>query len=257
MKNTLVALSVAAMLATAPVMANKANAVSHNSEKETFKATLLQVFKEDPEILLEGIKVLQEHQRELQQAFVEQQFEQQKEKLFHNPADPVFNDGGEVTVVEFFDYRCGYCQKNAADIRKLLENNDNVRFVYKEVAIQGPTSVELHKFSLAVAKTEPKLYPAFHHGLMTANNVNIAFAKNLALELGIDVEKVTTLADTDGIQQQLDDNYKLMQNLGIRGTPAFYVGDEKLGGLRGYQELRAKVLQQQEKIMAKRKGNDD
>ncbi len=154
-------------------------------------------------------------------------------ELFDDPSSPVAgNPSGDMTVVEFFDYRCPYCKQVHPTIQTLLREDGNIRFVYKEWPILGPSSVYAAKSALA-ARSQQK-YVAFHAALMdTRGALDEAAVQRAALSAGMDMDRLRQ--DLEGHADEFDDilrrNHELAKNLQLTGTPAFIIGDAIIPGI--------------------------
>jgi protein-disulfide isomerase len=139
-------------------------------------------------------------------------------------------------IVEFFDYRCGYCRHSAPDIFALLRDDPKDRFIYKEFPILGPGSVVAARAALAAR--EQGLYQSFHEALMTAD---IDFSEDsimrLAEQVGLDVDRLKAEMENPKIRTHIEETYKLAEALGIRATPAFIIGGELVPGAVDRAEL--------------------
>lgn len=194
----------------------------------------------NPEIL---IRAIQEHQSRQQRAERDQarnNLVALAPELNSNPASPVIgNPDGDVTVVEFFDYRCGYCKKVFPTIQALLKEDGNIRYVLKEFPILGPVSVIASQVALAVWDIAPDKYMAFHSALMTIRgqlSEERIFA--LADDLDIDIAAVRKAMNKAVVTDELNKNMKLAESLDINGTPAFVIGRELAPGAISMNELK-------------------
>ena len=150
------------------------------------------------------------------------------------------NPNGDVTVVEFFDYNCGYCKRALNDLTALLESDANVKVVMKEFPILSPGSVEAAKVSLAVAKQDR--YFDFHARLLNApGQANGAKALRIAEELGLDMARIREDMNSQEVQAEIDVTQQMAAAIGIRGTPAYLVGSELVPGAVGIDSLRSKI----------------
>jgi protein-disulfide isomerase len=149
-------------------------------------------------------------------------------QLEHDPRDFVANPDGKVTVVEFFDYRCGYCKLAAPEVVKLIGQNPDVRFVFKEFPIFGEVSDTAAKVALTrEAKAKGvQLYQA----LMGEKALDDAALDRHLAEVGVDPATARKNAEHPLIERQIEDTHTLALNLKIEGTPAFVVGDTLIPG---------------------------
>ena len=164
------------------------------------------------------------------------------EKLFKDPTSPVGgNPNGDVTIVEFFDYQCGYCKWVFPRIEKLLIDDSNLRFVFKEMPILGPNSVFAARAALAARKQGEKQYVAFHKVMMASRgSLNKASVLRFATGAGLDVERLKGDMEDDNINDMIRRNLKLADALSINGTPAFVIGDTIVRG--AVDLLKLKIL---------------
>ncbi len=171
-------------------------------------------------------------------------------KIFKSEYSPAFgNPEGDITVVEFFDYNCGYCKRVVEDVNKLIENDPKVRVVFKELPILGPTSETAARWALA-AKEQGK-YLEFHNALMTSKGrINDSKLESVAKDLGLDIDKMKTDANSETVSKQIENNRTLSRDLQITGTPGFIIGNEIIPGAIGYDDMVASIKSQRE-AMAK------
>jgi protein-disulfide isomerase len=151
-----------------------------------------------------------------------------RNQLEHDPRDFVANPTGKVTVVEFFDYRCGYCKLAAPEVVKLIEQNPDVRFVFKEFPIFGEVSDTAAKVALTrQAKAKGvQLYQA----LMSEKALDDAALDRRLTEVGVDPVAARKDAQHPLIERQVLDTHALAEALKIDGTPAFIIGDTMIPG---------------------------
>jgi protein-disulfide isomerase len=152
------------------------------------------------------------------------------------------NPEGDVTLVEFFDYNCGYCKRAMADMEKLLAEDDKLRVVLKEFPVLGQGSVEAAQVAVAVSRVAPEKYLDFHRVLMGARGqANKASALAAATEAGLDAAKVEAALGEAEVNNTIEEVYMLANRLGLTGTPSYVVGDEVVMGAVGYDQLKRKV----------------
>lgn len=163
--------------------------------------------------------------------------------LLRNAADPVLgNPAGDVTVVEFFDYNCGFCRRALDDMNALIADDANVRFVLKEFPILGEDSQAAHMVALAFNRLMPQAYGEFHERLMTASGrADEASAIRIATELGADETALRAEMDNPAIIRSIENTYLLAEALGITGTPSYVIGNELVPGALGEAALREKI----------------
>jgi len=150
-------------------------------------------------------------------------------QLEHDPRDFVANPAGAVTVTEFYDYRCPHCINIAPRVISLIHARPDVRFVFKEMPIFGPTSEHAARAALA-AKAQGKDYVGLYEALMAARPLTDDEIDRLAASKGVNIAAMNAAATVSADQSHLDDIAKLAQKLGIDGTPGFIVGDSIIHG---------------------------
>jgi protein-disulfide isomerase len=194
-----------------------------------------------PEVIVESVRSLQERERNAQTERSRQVIITRRDELLHDRESPVAgNHAGDVTVVEFFDYRCPHCKAVAATVKQLIQSDPQVRVVFKEFPILGEESTLAAKAALA-AHVQGK-YAAFHSALMEAREpLNQAVVLRIAADQGLDTEKMSADMQKPEIAAAIQQNRSLAQALGINGTPAFVVGDELVRGSVDLDALREVV----------------
>lgn len=199
-----------------------------NKEDAAFGAKVRSYLLANPEVLEEMAAKLQEKQQLKQQTAAKDALAKFRQQLERDPRDLVFNPGGSVTVVEFFDYNCGYCKVAAPEVVKLIKSNPDVRFVFKEFAFQTQDSIAAAKMVLTPT-ARPKgleLYTA----LMAQKPLNPETVDRVFKAAGVDPARARAAANDPAIERQIAETHDLARALGIDGTPAFVVGDQIIHG---------------------------
>jgi len=155
------------------------------------------------------------------------------------------NPKGDVMVVEFFDYNCGYCKKALEEIQQLRQDDKNVRIVFYDMPILGPESVEAARWSLA-AKKQGKYFD-YHALLMNhAGTKDEAVYKKLAEQVGMDAKKLAADKASPEIEEKIKNNIAMAQGLGVQGTPGFLVNERIFRGYIPYDVLKNTVNEARE-----------
>ena len=183
---------------------------------------------EHPEVIEEAVTKLRQNQMLEQAKAGAAEVSKYRQQLEADPRDLVINPNGTYTVVEFFDYRCGYCKLVAPEVVKLVAENPDVRFVFKEFPIFGEVSDTAAKMALTTAgKTKGLvLYKAW----MADRGLDEAALDRHLAEAGLDPAEVRKASNDPAIATQLTDTRNLAKTLGLEGTPAFVVGDYLIPG---------------------------
>jgi protein-disulfide isomerase len=156
------------------------------------------------------------------------------------------NPQGDVTLVEFFDYSCGYCKRALGDTLELLKSDPGLKIVLKEFPILGPGSLEAARVAVAVRMQDPTgaKYLDFHQRLLQSSGpADKARALAIAQTIGLDVAQLEKDMDSEEVRQSLEESGNLARTLGFNGTPSYVIGDNVVAGAAGLAALKAKIQQ--------------
>jgi protein-disulfide isomerase len=156
----------------------------------------------------------------------------------------VGNPDGDVTLVEFFDYNCGYCKRALPDLMGLMKDDPKLRVVLKEFPVLGPGSVEAAQVAVAVRMQDKggKKYLDFHQRLLGGRGqADKAKALAAAKDAGLDMARLEKDMASDEVRANIDENFKLAEALGLNGTPSYVIGREVVVGAVGAAALKEKV----------------
>jgi protein-disulfide isomerase len=231
------ALSVApAALAQSPVFTEQ----QRQAIGEVVKDYLLK----NPELLQDVMAELEKRQAEQQRVAQSAALKEARATLINAPHSIVAgNPSGDVTLVEFFDYNCGYCKRALGDVRALIKGDPKLRIVLKDFPVLGPDSVEASRVALAVKNqlSGEKLVD-YHFKLMASQGrVNGERALAVAKDMGVDTARVQKDMEAAEVRAALQENVGLGDKLGLSGTPAFIIGDEVIPGAVGLEPLKQVV----------------
>ncbi|MCO6382249.1 DsbA family protein [Oceanicola sp. 502str15] len=214
-------------------------AAMSDGEREAFRAEIRAYLLDNPEVLMEAIGVLEERQAADQA--------QGDVALVASNADALFNDAnswvggnpeGDITIVEFMDYRCGYCKKAFPEVENLIKADGNIRFIVKEFPILGEQSVVASRFAIATLQVAgPEAYKKVHDAMMgQRGEFTEAALTALAEQAGADPAPILAAMGSDEVSAVIAENHALAQAMQISGTPTFVLEDQML---RGYVPLQA------------------
>jgi len=200
-----------------------------------------------PEVIAESLQKYQQQQEASKQQAQTQALKDLQQTLVNHPASPVLgNPNGDVTVVEFLDYRCPYCKAMHQSIADMIANDGNVRVVIKEFPILGDESLYAARAALAAANQGK--YAEMHSALMTfKGKPGPKEVDALAKSLGLDTAKLKQDMAAPAVDQELQQNYNLAEALGINGTPAFIIGETLIPGAVKLEDLKAQIAKAREK----------
>ncbi len=241
-RRPLAAALVLGLLAASPAGPGAAAAEDFSpAQEEAINKLVRQYILDHPEIILEAVQALEQRKQAAADTKRSDTIEQNYQDLAHNPQSPVIgNPDGDVVVVEFFDYNCGYCRKMTEDMFDLVKDDGKIRYVLKELPIFGEGSRFAAKAALAAAQQGK--YREFHYALMTAGvTIDESSARAIAQSVGLDLARLETDMLDPALDQELDRNYELAHALGVEGTPALLIGRSFVPGARGYDELARMV----------------
>jgi protein-disulfide isomerase len=198
-----------------------------------------------PEVLQAAMDALDKHQKEAEADKARATIKDNNATIFNSTHQVVLgNPQGNVTMVEFFDYNCGFCKHALPDMMTLLKTDPNLKFVLKEFPVLGPGSVEAARVAVAARMQDPsgKKYIEFHQKLLGGRGpADKARALAVAKDVGYDMARIEKDMDSDEVKTTIDENMKLADALGVNGTPSYVVGNEVVVGAVGIDELKAKI----------------
>jgi protein-disulfide isomerase len=198
-----------------------------------------------PEVLQEALAELEKRQAAADAEKKETAVKDNAKDLFSSARQVVLgNPTGDATLVEFFDYNCGYCKRAMADMLDLLHDDPKLKIVLKEFPVLGPGSVEAAQVAVAVRMQDPdgKKYLEFHQKLLGGRGqADRARALAAATDAGLDVARIEKDLQSEEVKAALDESLRLAETLGISGTPTYVIGHEVVVGAVGLTALKEKV----------------
>lgn len=207
------------------------------TDRDALRAEIRDYLLEHPEVLIEAMDVLQarEEAAALQRDLT--MVSTHASTIFDDPNDWVGgNPNGDITLVEFMDYRCGYCRKAYDEVEELVKSDGNIRFVVKEFPILGEASLLSAQFAIAVRQLHgDPAYAAAHVALIGLRGEPTAETlTRLATDLGHDPQPILDRMGAPEVMAVIEANHALAEQMDITGTPAFVMKD---GVMRGYAPL--------------------
>ncbi|RVC78309.1 DsbA family protein [Mesorhizobium sp. M4A.F.Ca.ET.020.02.1.1] len=197
----------------------------------------------NPEVLLEVQEALEAKQKEEQRIAALGVIKNAKDEIFNSAFDGIVgNPNGKVTIVEFYDYNCGFCKRAIEDMQALTKANPDLRFVLKEFPILSPDSQKASVVSMAFHLMMPEKYGEFHTALLGGQGrATESIAIKIAVSLGADEAKLREKMKDPSINEALSRTYDLATKLSITGTPSYVVGNEVVFGALGKDVLAEKI----------------
>lgn len=197
-------------------------------KEEDFGQKVRAYLLEHPEVIEEAVVKLQENKQAAAAEGAKAALAKHRQQLERDPRDYVANPDGKYTVVEFFDYRCGYCKVSAPEVVKLIRENPDVRFVFKEFPIFGAESNLAAEVALSPAG-KPKNMQLFERFMAEKALDEAAIDRHLRA-VGVDPAAARSGGSSAEVKQHIADTRTLAMALGIEGTPAFIIGDRMIPG---------------------------
>lgn len=238
----------------APLPAAAADPAFSPAQQKAVEEIVRTYLNAHPEVILDALQAMKvkreaEEEERVRKALTEKQDELQKDP----EAPEAGNAKGDVTIVEFFDYQCGYCKRVVAMMQEFLKEDPNIRLVFKEYPVLGPQSLVAAKAALAAWKTDKAKYMPFHTALMGSKGpLSDDKIFGLATEVGLDAAKLKKAMEDPAIEKALRKNHELAQDLGINGTPSFVIGKILIPGALPKDVLKDAVAANREAAKAEK-----
>lgn len=228
----IIALSAVAAVAATVGRAETPNGAFSQAQQKQMQEAIRAYLLENREVILQSIQEYQSKQEAKAMQERQAALTANRDKLQHDAGSPVIgNPEGDVTIVEFFDYNCGYCKKMIPAVQELIESDKNIRFVFKEFPVLRPDLATAATAALAVWKIAPDKYWDYHTALMNGRGeLNEERLLKTADLVGIDRDKLKAAMADPEIAATIRENREMGQLIGISGTPAFIIGDQLLPG---------------------------
>ncbi|TKB93545.1 MAG: DsbA family protein [Nitrospira sp.] len=241
MKMTLAALVLCAALLSSPAFGQSTAPTTDPPWRQSVEQVIESYIRSHPEMIEQTLQALAAKRQEKEQASVKQAIVAHQSELLHDPASPVSGDlAGDVTVIEFFDYRCGFCKRAAGSVTQLQKDDARVRIVYKDFPILGDASVQVAKAALA-SRTQGR-HQAFHEALLAAKgDLSKEHVLQIASDVGLDAKRLEVDMEEPEWLTIIERNRELANDLRVTGTPAFVVGNEVVPGAVDLPALKALV----------------
>jgi len=198
----------------------------------------------NPRAIIASVANMQKAEMEGKTKDAQKNIATKKDELFNDKNSPQYAPSGyDVTVVEFFDYACGYCKKAQATVEELIKEDKKIRIIYKEFPILGLASKEMSTVGIAVNIIAPSSYKKFYDGMMKSNEKGMDAALKVAKAAGVNMSKLESALKNDSakINEILQSNLSLGGTIGINGTPGFVIGEELIPGAYELAAFKEKI----------------
>lgn len=234
------AATAALMMLPAPSRAENFSAAQRGEIEQIIKEYLVN----HPEVLEEASAELDKRKQLAEAEKARTEIKNHSDAIFNSPHQvTIGNAKGDVTLVEFFDYNCGYCKRALADLTSIMKEDSKLRVVLKEFPVLGPGSVEAARVAVAVRMQDSgKKYFDFHQRLLGGRGqADKARALAAAKEAGFDMGRIEKDMASDEVRTSIEENMRIAESLGLNGTPSYVVGSEVVVGAVGLAALKQKV----------------
>lgn len=215
-----------------------------DAERAAFRAEVRDYLVENPEVIVEAMGVLQSREDvaagERDKALVVEY----ADAIFNDPASWVGgNPDGDITVVEFMDYRCSYCRKAKPELDELVKSDGNIRLIIKEFPILGEGSMLSSRYAVAVLQLYGNdAYKAAHDALMTLRgDATPETLTRMATDMGLDAAKIIDRMNAPEVKAVIDANHALGSSMDINGTPMFVIQNSMVRGYLPLEDMRKLV----------------
>jgi protein-disulfide isomerase len=221
-----------------------------DTERAAFRAEIRAYLLDNPEVIIEAVTLLEDRQADAKA--------QDDLTLVAMNADELFDDGyswvggnpdGDITLVEFLDYRCGYCRRAMPEVEKLIAADGNIRLIVKELPILGENSMISSRFAVATKQVAgADAYKAVHDALMAlGGDLSDVALRRVADGLGLETDAIMAQMGSDDVTAEIATTHALAQRLRINGTPSFVLQDEMLRGYLPAEQMAAIVAEKRKK----------
>jgi protein-disulfide isomerase len=242
-KSAAIALTLAAS-GLAPAPANAQAPAFTEPQRRALNDMIKDYILKNPEVIQEAMIELERRQKESERQARLKITQDKSGPLFSSPTSSVFgNANGDVVIVEFFDYNCGFCKRALGDLQKMVNEDKNVKVVVKDFPVLGQGSVEAATVAIAAKQQlSPDKVWAFHQRLLSVRGqVGRQQAMDAAKDVGADMARLQRDLDSPVVRAAIEENIQIADQLGLTGTPSYVVGEEIVVGAVGFAELKSRV----------------
>lgn len=227
--------------------ASSAGGATGSSDKTTFGKSVRDYLLANPEVLVEAMQELERKQDGQRDAVAQKAIRENQDALYRDADSPVAgNPGGDVVIVEFNDYQCPYCKRAHSTVKAVLAADPKVKVVFKDLPILGEAS-RIAAFAALASRKQGK-HGDFHNALMEHNGkLDRERIFQIASSVGLDVPKLQQDMEDPKIKEAIERNSALAADLGVRGTPAFVIGNHFVPGAVDAETLRQLIAEARRK----------
>ena len=217
------------------------NSDFNNAKKNEINKLIKNYILDNPEIIIEAIEIFQKKQSFNAIKKEKEIINSLSSELYNDPNSYFFgNENSELNIVEFIDYNCGYCKKNHEIMMNIINANNDIKYIIKELPILGESSLLASKFAIIIYFVDgPKIYEKFYDSLMKHNSqLNFEVLNRIANKVGSSVIDFNSRLNTDRVNNVILKNLTLADKLSIDGTPTFIIEDNIFRGFISFDQLQ-------------------
>ena len=245
----ILSVAIAALLVSfAPVTAHAADAPTFTeAQKKQLDTMFHDYIMNNPKVIMESVEKFRNDQQTNDEKAFDAKVKEKSAELYKKAGDPVAgNKSGDVTLVEFFDYNCGYCKHAFKDLKTLMDSDKKLKVVFKDIPILSETSFTAAQYALAADKQGK--YWEFHAAMMEHNGpISEESLQSVGKSVGLDVDKLKKDSKDPEIRAHIESNLALARDIGVNGTPAFVINDTVLRGAYGLEAMQKAVADSRKK----------
>lgn len=197
--------------------------------------------EDNPELIVTSVQKMQKRQYEEHIKKQQARIKENKDTISSSSYPFLGNEEGEITIVKFYDYRCGHCRHAHKTLDKLQKEDKSLKVVLRVMPLLGADSQKAAKASLAAYAISPTKFPTFHEKLLSAHSLNDNNLKKMAIESGYDYDVLAEKMKSEEIAKQLQDNQKAASIVGLQGVPGFLIGEEFIPGNLPEEVFKEKI----------------
>lgn len=232
-----------AAVAASPFASMAAEDKPRTYTRAEIEEIVVKTLMDKPEVIIQAVEQMQVKEQAAQMERSREAVQAYRTSLFEDKDSPVIGPkDADITIVEFFDYNCGYCKRSLPSVLKTLENDKKVRVVLKEYPVLAPSSEEAARASLAMYYLKPDNYLDFHAALFRLggkfDEKNIVA---VAEGLGVDAEKFKAEMKSKRVSGEIEKTRDLAGKMGVQGVPAFIIGNEIYPGAISYEAMKQQI----------------
>jgi protein-disulfide isomerase len=244
LSNKIFVTSAILIIALLLVIFNSNNNSNNQSSNQDIETVIANWINDNPEAIIASIQNMQKKLMEEQLVKARKSLSEKKDELYNDKNNPVIAEKkSDITIVEFFDYSCGYCKRASNTVAKLIAEDKKIKIIHKHYPILGQPSKEMSQVAIAINISQPKIYQKFHYELMKASGRGKQVALDVAKKVGANVKLIeeTLINKKNDIENMIMTNLQLGTSVGVTGTPGFIIGEELIPGAIGIDSFKSKI----------------